>query len=173
MMTRRVSLREFQEGLAARLTQAHQSPPAQGFLGVESGGQHWLISLSESGEVIPLPPLAPVPLTKPWFVGMANVRGALYGVIDFSAFCGGVPTVQNLDARLLLVGAASSVNAHCALLVSRTLGLKNPSELTVMEPIVHVPAWSAQRRADTQGQSWRLLHVSGLLEDPVFLSVGL
>ena len=49
----------------------------------------WLISLADAGEVIPAPAITPVPLTKLWFRGAVNIRGKLYGVVDFSAWRGG------------------------------------------------------------------------------------
>jgi twitching motility protein PilI len=47
-----------------------------------------------------------VPLTRPWFAGIANIRGNLHAVGDFSVFCGGPPIVQNANARLLLIGSS-------------------------------------------------------------------
>ena len=38
-----------------------------------------------------MPATVPVPLTHSWFRGVANVRGNLYSVVDFSAFQGGEP----------------------------------------------------------------------------------
>ena len=37
----------------------------------------------DAGEVIAVPPIAPVPLTQPWFLGVANIRGNLYSVDRF------------------------------------------------------------------------------------------
>ena len=51
------------------------------------------------------------------FAGIANIRGNLHAVTDFSVFRGGAPTPQNANARLLLIGAKHGANA--ALLVSR------------------------------------------------------
>lgn len=59
---------------------------AAGLLGVQAGSDFWLISLFDSGEIIPLTPLTGVPLTKPWFAGIANIRGNLYAVADFPLF---------------------------------------------------------------------------------------
>jgi len=123
-MAKRISLREFQVGLVERLTSAARGENSRALLGILAGRDYWLLNLSDAGEIVPLPPLAAVPLTKPWFLGIANIRGILYSVVDFSAFQGGEPTQLNSDARLLLVGARHGIN--CALLVSRTLGLKNP-----------------------------------------------
>ena len=81
----RSSLREFQERLARRLAEA-SGAERRGLLGFQCGGDNWVIELAEAGEILPPPPLSTVPLTRPWFRGLANVRGTLYGVVDFAAF---------------------------------------------------------------------------------------
>ena len=35
-----------------------------------------------------MPAIATVPLTQPWFLGVANIRGNLYSVVDFAGFVG-------------------------------------------------------------------------------------
>jgi twitching motility protein PilI len=162
-MAKRTSLREFQESLAAKLASARRGEAAQALLGVESGKARWLMDLADSGEV--------VPLTQPWFAGVANVRGALYSVVDFSAFRGGEPTPRNADARLLLIGARHGINS--ALLVDRTLGLKNLDGMSVEPPAEGGPAWIGESFTDASGQGWLRLRIAALLEDPAFLDVGL
>ena len=88
---------------------------------VQAGDEHWLIDLSDTGEILPVPALVTVPLTRDWFRGIANVRGSLYGVLDLSRFHRGAPIVPAGQARLLLLGARHGVNS--ALLVSRASGL--------------------------------------------------
>lgn len=170
-MAKRISLREFQEGLVQRLTSARRGETARALLGIQSGHDHWLLDLSDSGEVVPLPTLTTVPLTKPWFAGLANVRGTLYSVVDFSAFRGGEPTRRNANARLLLVGARHGSNS--ALLVDRTLGLRNPDELELAPAPDNAPPWAAELRNDPQGRCWTRLNIEALLEDPAFLDVEL
>lgn len=168
-MAKRISLRQFQESLAQRLTSAQRGETRRALLGVASGADLWLLDLSDSGEVVPLPPLTSVPLTKPWFAGIANVRGTLYSVVDFSAFRGGEATRRNANARLLLVGARHGINS--ALLVDRTLGLKSVDDL---EPTAAAegPDWAGDSSQDTQGRKWRLLKLRELFADPAFLDVG-
>ena len=170
MARRRISLREFQAGLSERLTSARRGETARALLGIISGKDHCLLELSDSGEVLPLPPLTNVPLTKPWFAGVANVRGALYSVVDFSAFRGGEATPRNSEARLLLVGSRHGVNS--ALLVNRTLGLKSLADMQEEAPADNAPVWSGARYVDPSGQAWTRLQVKPLLEDPEFLNVS-
>lgn len=170
-MAKRISLREFQESLVRRLTSAQRGETTRALLGVESGSKLWLLDLSDSGEVVPLPPLTTVPLTKPWFSGIANVRGTLYSVVDFSAFQGGDPTRRNNNARLLLVGARHGINS--ALLVDRTLGLKNLDDLEPVAAEAGAPPWAGESHIDAQGRRWTRLYLRELLDDPAFLEVGL
>ncbi len=169
-MAKRLSLREFQESLAQRLSSAQRGETARALLGIESGSDYWLLDLSDSGEVVPLPQLTTVPLTKPWFAGIANVRGTLYSVVDFSAFCGGEPTRRNANARLVLVGARHGSNS--ALLVDRTLGLRSVDDMEPAPAAAGEPAWIGEHRSDAQGRKWMHVNIEALLQDPAFLDIG-
>jgi twitching motility protein PilI len=185
-MAKRISLRDFQQGLSERLVSARRGEGAQALLGIESGsddlpgGSHWLIDLADSGEVTPLPPLTPAPLTKPWFAGIANIRGVLYGVVDFSAWRGGAPTPINAQARLLLIGARHGVNS--ALLVRRALGLRPQREMhaageagghPVTQDATEPAPWLGGRFKDPQDQIWTQLRIPALLSDPSYLDIAL
>ena len=63
-----------------------ESTATQSLLAFESGGERWLVDLADAGEVLPVPPLSDVPLTQPWFLGIANIRGTLFSVTDLAAF---------------------------------------------------------------------------------------
>ena len=185
-MAKRISLREFQQGLSERLVSARRGEGARALLGIESGsddlpgGSRWLIDLVDSGEVTPLPPLTPAPLTKSWFAGIANIRGVLYGVVDFSAWRGGAPTPINAQARLLLVGARHGVNS--ALLIRRALGLRPQRDMHAAgETSAYAgtqdagePApWLGGRFTDPQDQTWTQLRIPALLSDPSYLDIAL
>lgn len=187
-MAKRISLREFQQGLSERLVSARRGEGGQALLGIESGaddlpgGSRWLIDLADSGEVAPLPQLTPAPLTKPWFAGIANIRGVLYSVVDFSAWRGGAPTPCNAQSRLLLVGARHGINS--ALLIRRALGLRPQlqmhaaSEAGVPEGAQHAGAgeaalWLGGRFIDAQGVAWTQLRIPALLADPNYLDIAL
>ena len=169
-MARKTSLRDFQEYLAGRLLGAAQGRGASSLLGVRSGDENWLVDLADGGEIIPAPRLTPVPLTRPWFAGIANIRGSLHAVVDFSMFCGGAPTPHNSNTRLLLVGSKHGSNA--ALLVTRMLGLRSPDDFVPVSRGASGPAWGAARFEDAQGGAWRKLSVRDLLGDNDFMNIG-
>ena len=175
-MAKRITLREFQEGLVRRLTSAARGESSRALLGVLSGNDYWLMNLSDAGEIVPLPQHTEVPLTKKWFAGIANIRGTLYSVVDFSAFRGGEPTLRNSDARLLLIGARHGINS--ALLVSRALGLKNPESLEAIPPTDGQSAdelhpWVGECYRDKQDISWHMLCIKPLLGFAEFIDIGI
>lgn len=170
-MAKRISLREFQANLSARLTSATRGEGTQSLLGVRAGGKQWLLPLTEAGEVIPLPPVMTVPLTQPWFAGVVNIRGTLFSVVDFSAYQGLAPTVRSESCRLLLVGSRFGLNA--ALLVDRVVGLRSLASLTPADLENNTQAWIEQRFTDEEGLDWFRLNTGQLLAEPEFLNVGL
>ena len=169
-MARKTSLRDFQEYLAGRLKTAAQGKGGASWLGIQAGEESWLVDLSDSGEIVQAPKLNGVPLARVWFAGIANIRGNLHAVTDFSLFRGGPATPQNASARLLLVGVKHGSNA--ALLVSRMLGLKNPEDFTLTPPDPKAPAWAAVAYTDRQGRLWHKLSVRDLLVDQDFMNIG-
>jgi twitching motility protein PilI len=168
-MAKKGSLREFQAHLAKQLAGAGERSAA-GLLGVQAGGEYWLLSLSDSGEIVPLTPLTGVPLTKSWFVGIANIRGSLYAVADFSAFQGREATPQNASSRLLLIGTRHGNNA--ALLVTRMLGLRNVETLKQVAADPDAPLWADKAYTDSEGRRWNMLNVAALLADDRFMEIG-
>lgn len=169
-MARKISLRQFQENLVKRLTSAQRGETANALLGVQAGREHWLLDLADSGEIVPLPHLTAVPLTKPWFCGVANIRGTLYSVVDFSAFQGGDATPQNTESRLLLVNSRHGINS--ALLVSRTLGLRNVEQLQPRAATQDTRPWVGDQYDDAQGRHWKKLNLRQLINQPEFLEIG-
>ena len=68
LMTARLSLRDYQRDLAERLRNAEAGQSAS-MLGLQVDDDAWLVDLRDAGEVIPVPPITPLPLTRPWFRG--------------------------------------------------------------------------------------------------------
>jgi twitching motility protein PilI len=168
-MAARTSLRDYQRELAARM-QSAAAGGAASKLGLQVGAEAWLVDLVDAGEVIPVPPITPVPLTRPWFRGVANIRGKLYSVVDFSAFLGGAPAALTEQARLVLLGERFRTGA--ALLVDRSLGLRGAGQLQERQRGGGSgPAWLKFEYRDSEGRMWKELGVASLAQDPAFLGV--
>ncbi len=114
-LTSRQRLHEYQAMLARRLQEARAKSSTEGFLGVQIGDQHWLLSLSDTGEVLDYQPPARVPLTQPWYLGLVNARGNLLGVIDFSLFCGEAATAGGAGAKIVVL--SKDPQRACAIIV--------------------------------------------------------
>jgi twitching motility protein PilI len=170
-MAQRTSLREYQQTLSERLKTAQDGEVAISKLGIEAGHDYWLLDLADAGEVIPLPKIVPAPLTKPWFIGVANVRGNLYGIVDFPAFLGAAPVPQIEHARVLLLGERHRINV--GLLVNRVIGLRQIDRLSEHAAEEPQTAWVAAQYIDPEGRIWKAIDVGRLVEHPDFLHIEL
>jgi len=166
-MAARTSLRDYQRDLSERLQSAQGAANAS-LLGVQVDDAAWLVDLREAGEVIPVPSITPLPLTRPWFKGLANIRGNLYSVIDFAALLQKRPVAAGDQARLLLLGDRFRLGA--ALLIDRSLGLRNPAQLESKQG--NLPQWVRAQYTDAEGRVWKELDVVQLAQHPDFLGVG-
>lgn len=170
-MAKRISLRKFQQDLARRLEDAGNAARRPALLAVAAGSDHWLLDLSDAGEIIAAPSITAVPLTRSWFRGLTNVRGNLYSVVDLAAYCGEAPAPLTNESRMLLIGASHGLNT--ALLVTRTLGLRNPDDFEVDDAFANNRPWIGQALRDLQNRLWKRLVVRALIADPHFLDAGL
>ena len=171
----RIDLRVFQQELAARLASTTAAQVESSRLGLACGGERWLIRLADAAEVVAVPPLAAVPLTQPWFLGLANIRGNLYTVVDFAGFLGReavVPHGTGGQSRLILFGQRAG-DFNAGVVVQGVLGLRNLAELTPAPPVANAPAWYGQRWTDADGGAWQEFDLIRLAADPAFLRVGL
>lgn len=167
----RLDLRSFQQELATRLASKTAAQVESSRLGIQCGDERWLIRLSDAGEVIAVPPIVPVPLTQSWFLGLTNIRGNLYSVIDFPAFLGREPVVADSLARLIVLNTRSG-EQNAGIVVQRVLGLRNVSQLQQAHDDAPKPEWHVQRWLDAEGTAWQEIDLGKLARDPSFLQVG-
>jgi twitching motility protein PilI len=170
-MGRRTGLREFQLSVAERLRTAATSKTAlSSKLGFQVGTDNWFVSLHQVSEVIPVPPSVPVPLTHSWFRGVANVRGNLYSILDFSAFQGADPISPGVERRVILV--SDRLVGGAGLLVSRMLGLRNPEQFNAAPRLPGAGPWVGSAFTDAGGTRWLELDLPALVREQRFLEVG-
>jgi twitching motility protein PilI len=149
-MANREALRDLQSRLAGRLQAARSE-----------------------GEIFPWAGVQPVPYTKPWFLGIANLRGTLAGVIDLASLLGhGVARSEPAlaESSLLAFNAALEVNA--ALLVDRLQGLRSADAFVRTEAAPeHSPAFFGPVHIDEAGHRWQELQLQRLSQTSEFLSI--
>ena len=176
-MANRQALRDLQTRLAARLQQARTEGVAAGWLAVESGGKRFLLPLAQSGEIFPVTSVQKVPYTQGWFMGVANLRGGLFGIVDLASFLSGAPLQRNFDgnvreqARLIALNSAMEIN--CAILIDRLSGLRGVGDFVSRDD---APADSAEfisaQYTDKTGQSWTELDLQQLANSHEFLGIA-
>lgn len=169
-MSKRISIKEFQEALSEKLESAAATEPVSTVLGVLIGTERWLVNMADVGEVLQVPKITQVPLTHSWFLGMANVQGDLYGIADLAAYFGGVSTKVDQKTRILLVSPRFDVNS--GLLVNRTLGIRNVSDFERIEDGNSSKLGVSSSYKDGQGQYWNELNLQDLVRDEEFLQVA-
>lgn len=169
-MARRTGLREFQLSVAERLRTASSRAAVASKLGFQVGPDNWFVALHQVSEVVPVPPMVTVPLTHSWFRGVANVRGNLYSLVDFSAFQGGEPIAPGTERRVILV--AERLLAGAGLVVSRMLGLRNPEQFSPATRPIDAPPWMGAVYTDAGGTRWQELDLTALVREQRFLEVG-
>ena len=174
-MANREALRELQSRLAARLQSAqHEAHTAQ-WLAVEAGGQGFLLGLASAGEIFPVSALKPVPHTQGWFIGVANLRGGLHGVVDLAAFLGlRAPTAADaVREQSRLVALNPALGAQCALLVEGLAGLRLPGQLE-RQPADDAPrpAFAGSVWRDANGRHWQELDLPALARHEQFLGIA-
>ncbi|MCC6196342.1 MAG: chemotaxis protein CheW [Burkholderiales bacterium] len=168
----KLDLRTFQQELASRLATKTAAQVESSRLGLACGSERWLIRLADAGEVMTMPEIVPVPLTRPWYLGVANIRGNLYSVVDFARYLGREATAAAGQSRLVLFGPRTG-EINAGIVVTRVLGLRNLAELAPAAPPQDVPAWYAQRWMDGDGNAWQEIDLAILARETAFLSVGI
>lgn len=178
-MGNREALRELQARLAQRLHPDGADANAATWLAFECMGQGVVVALPNAGEIFPLCPLLPVPHTKAWFLGVANLRGQLHGVVDLAAFLGLRPPLateqlrepQRSPARLLAFNAMWG--SHCAVLIDRLAGLRSATQLHRLPAQEGgSPAFAPAQWQDAEGRSWQELDLSLLSRHEQYLAIA-
>ena len=177
-MAKREALRELQSRLAERLQAARSETRAVSWLAVECAGAGLLVPLATAGEIFPAGALLPVPHTRPWFLGVANLRGGLHGVVDLAAFLGLRPPLARdaLREQARLLAFNPRLGSHCAVLVDRLAGLRSRQQLqpdTDAADGAPRPEFAACGRwRDADGRVWQEIDLAALARHEQFLAIA-
>lgn len=176
-MANREALRELQTRLANRLQAARSADVSASWLAVEAAGAKYLFPLSQSGEIFPWSSTQSVPYTRPWFLGVANLRGGLFGVVDLGGFVSGSDKAAvrsdaaRSETRLVALNTALEIN--CALLIDRLAGLRNVESFSASaQPPEGSPEYFGSGYTDANGAYWQEINLQSLSQQPQFLSIS-
>ncbi|MCU7813746.1 MAG: chemotaxis protein CheW [Candidatus Thiodiazotropha sp. (ex Lucinoma kastoroae)] len=132
------------------------------------GDSRFVAPLSGVKEILNYPTaLTPVPGSKPWMMGVANVRGTLIPVIDLQLYLIGRKTRRSRRSRVLVIALASSFTG---VLVGEMVGMRHFAKETAREMLTVNDKFSkyVQFEFDQDGMTWPVFSLSALAEDPTF-----
>mgnify|MGYP001036912738 FL=1 len=150
--------------------QEEVSPEWSG-IGFRLGAWRLVAPMDQVNEILTMPRLSPVPNTKPWVKGIANVRGTLLPIMDLGGFLGRASTMTRLS-RVVVVRHGELT---AGLLVDEVLGMRRfleddrvPVPETVDEALrpYLVSCFSADDGV------WYVFGMRALAESPQFLKVA-
>ncbi len=125
-------------------------------------GVRVISAMDEIRELLPYPDsVTPVPGSRGWVLGLANVRGELLPIIDLQHFIGATPVVLNDQARVLVI---RNRGTSTGLLVGAVQGMR------------HLPVDKRIPDAEFEGALGKYVYdVFGLADGvwPVFSMAGL
>ncbi len=168
-MSKQSQLREYQTNILARLENAKKAgaETSAGYLGVVIGSKNVLVNLQEISETLPVTEIQPVPIVKPWFLGVSNVRGVLYAINDIAQLLETTFTSISSNARLLLISEA--VSSNVAFVVEKMIGLRNINEMKPHEVELEESAClKAQTYQDDENRIWYMLDCDKLVRSKEF-----
>lgn len=160
--------------LAKARQTGRNNPDQEDWLGVvfESAGQRLIAPLGEVSEVLALPELTSLPLTKSWLLGVANVRGRLLPLTDLAQFLG-LQSQQRLKNRKVMVIDQGDV--FSGLLVDQVIGISRfvqtqyvPEEMPKNSPFARYN----HGKFSKDGESYFVFMPSLLLKDSRFMNAA-
>ncbi|MBI5259595.1 MAG: chemotaxis protein CheW [Burkholderiales bacterium] len=174
-MAKKEALRELQSRLAERMQAVRTEQPGVSWLAVDCGGQGMLFPLRQAGEIFDIGAVLPVPHTQPWMVGVANLRGGLYAVVDLAGFLGlrTRPLEGPAREQARLVAMNASLGMNCALLVDRLEGLRHAADMRREDDEAGArPAFAPARWTDAGGRVWQEIGLAELAGQQQFLGIA-
>lgn len=141
-------------------------------VGFRLGGQRFVTAMADVAELLKYPELAPIPRTRSWVRGMANIRGTLLPVMDLNGFLGGHGSSLTRLSRVLVVPIE---NAYTGVLVDEVFGMRHfPQEALGPAPGEVDARYRpfVTGRIDHEGERWLLFSMRALVDDPQFLMVA-
>lgn len=171
-MADKQALENLQNRLTDKLKVVEEVTQGASWLGVESHGRLFLLPLSHAGEIFPFDGAKRVPYAKPWFMGVANLRGALCGVVDLGGLVApGAPPVLGPQSRVVALNPLLQINA--ALLIDRLMGLKTRRDFTrSVNAAESSPDFFGHMYTDQAGKSWQEVNLQKLALSEHFLSIA-
>ncbi|MCC5810084.1 MAG: chemotaxis protein CheW [Ectothiorhodospiraceae bacterium] len=137
------------------------------------GSQHFVAPMEQVSELLKYPDLSPVPRTKNWVRGMANVRGNLLPIMDLSGYLSGGSSSLTRASRVLVIDIDG---VFTGLLVDEVFGMRHFEDDLRRDAPADLPPYLAPyidgRFDEPAGGRWLLFSMEALARHPQFLKVA-
>ena len=132
------------------------------------GAHRLTVGITEVDEILPLPQATPVPGSRDWLLGIANVRGNLVTIVDLGWFLYGSRTPITARTRLILTRLQGR---FLGLIVDEVFGQRHFSIPDMVEDVPDDDALSGLvDQFFPQGdERWGRFRVNQLMTDSAFL----
>ena len=169
------ALVDFERRAAAHVAGAAEQVEAPGLwrgVGFRIGERFLMSGIHEINEILKMPAMTAVPGTKPWLLGVANIRGNLVAVVDLRNYLEGDRSPIGDRSRLLL---ARQPGGPVGLLVDEVLGQRNVTDENIPLETGEDDERYARfipRRYDLNGRIWNVFSMSALVKTPGFVQAA-
>ena len=169
------ALADFERRAAAHVAGAAEQVEAPGLwrgIAFRVGDRLMMSGIHEVNEILMMPAMTTVPGTKPWLLGVANIRGNLVAVVDLRYYLEGDRTPIGDRSRLLL---ARQPGGAVGLLVDEVLGQRNVTDENI--PLDEDEdderyARYIPRRYELDGRVWNVFSMATLVKTPGFIQAA-
>jgi len=168
-MADKITLKDYQKSILDKLeavkTDTANAPVS--YLGVSIGGQSVLVDLLEISETLAMVDIQPIPLVKPWFLGVSNIRGVLYAINDVMRLLDDKPTEISSNTRMLLIN--KSIISNVGFVVDKLIGLRSAESLKALEDSTEESlCFSSARYEDEEKRLWAVMDCKKMVSSRVF-----
>ena len=116
---------------AVQLPARELGPETWRGVGYRVGDRRLVSQFGEVVEILSMPPVTPVPGAQPWLLGIGNLRGNLFPVIDLKYFLEGERTVLHEGQRVLVM---RQTGGDVALTIDELYGQRSFNDDQGIEP---------------------------------------
>ena len=155
-------------GHAVRLPARELGPETWRGVGYRIGGHRLVSSFGEVAEILSMPPVTPLPGAQPWLLGIGNLRGNLFPVVDLKLFLEGERTVLHEGQRVLVM---RQQGGDVALTIDELYGQRSFGEEQSIDPAPLAQgryAHFVDLAFHSDGADWGVFSLSRLARTPEF-----
>lgn len=148
-----------------------EAEPRMGGLVFGVGDARLLVSLTDISDIVECGAPTPIPRSKPWLRGVANIRGKLYSIVDFDQFLGLEPTRGEGEGKYMVINRPE---IGAALLVKAVYGLRYFDESQELKGMIRTHPKVrpyVQKAYQLDDEVWGVLDVDLLVQAPEFRDV--